>query len=120
MYRNQQSFRKLKVWQKAKKLVLRIYSETSSFPRSEMFGLTSQLRRAAVSVPANIAEGKERQYGKEFVQFLHIARGSLAEIEVLLEIAGELGYFDPNDFNGLMEDTSEVGRLLNGLINSLK
>lgn len=117
---NEKSFRKLVVWQKAKELVLKIYAETNSFPKFEMFGLTSQLRRAAVSLSTNIAEGKERQHSKEFAQFLYIARGSLAEIEVLLEIAKELGYLSLYKLNELAEQTSEVGKLINGLINSLK
>ncbi len=116
----QEGYRGLVVWQKAKELVLQIYAETNKFPQSEVFGLTSQLRRAALSVPANIAEGKERQYDKEFVQFLYIARGSLAEVEVFLEIAKDLGYLTVGGFNRLEKQTSEVGKLINGLINSLK
>lgn len=116
----QEGYRGLVVWQKAKELVLQIYAETNKFPQSEAFGLTSQLRRAVLSVPANIAEGKERQYDKEFVQFLYLARSSLAEVEVFLEIAKDLGYLTLDGFNRLEKQTSEVGKLINGLINSLK
>jgi four helix bundle protein len=115
-----ESYRGLVIWQKAKELVLQIYTETNKFPQSEVFGLTSQLRRAVLSIPVNIAEGKERQYDKEFVQFLHVARGSLAEVEVFLEIAKDLGYLAVDKFNLLENQAAEVGKLINGLINSLK
>src|SRR5947209_5999745 len=87
------TFRDLIVWQKSKALARRIYSLTKNFPKEEVFGLTSQIRRAAVSIPANIAEGKGRGTQKDFCHFLVQARGSLFEVEALAELASDLGYF---------------------------
>ena len=84
------SFRKLNLWQKTYLFVLNIYKQTQEFPSFELYGLTSQIRRGAVSILANIAEGSERQYKKEFVQFLSIARGSLAEVETYLMLSKDL------------------------------
>jgi four helix bundle protein len=113
------SYRDLEVWQKAMDLVVECYRITNKFPRSELYGLTSQLRRAAVSVPSNIAEGRERQHTKEFVQHLAIAYGSLAELETHLQIAQRLNYLDSRQVRQVLEKTSEVGRMLNGLRRSL-
>jgi four helix bundle protein len=113
------SYRDLEVWQKAMDLVVECYRITNKFPRSELYGLTSQLRRAAVSVPSNIAEGRERQHTKEFVQHLAIAYGSLAELETHLQIAQRLNYLDSSQVRRVLEKTSEVGRMLNGLRRSL-
>jgi four helix bundle protein len=113
------SYRDLEVWQKAMDLVVECYRITNKFPRSELYGLTSQLRRAAVSVPSNIAEGRERQHTKEFVQHLAIAYGSLAELETHLQIAQRLNYLDSSQVRQVLEKTSEVGRMLNGLRRSL-
>jgi len=113
------SYRDLEVWQKAMDLVVECYRITNKFPRSELYGLTSQLRRAAVSVPSNIAEGRERQHTKEFVQHLAIAYGSLAELETHLQIAQRLTYLDSRQVRQVLEKTSEVGRMLNGLRRSL-
>jgi len=113
------SFKKLTVWQKAYPFVLDIYRQTQNFPSSELYGLTSQLRRAAISILANIAEGSERQYKKEFSQFLSIARGSLAEIETYLMLAKDLNYIGDKQFIELEEQRKEVGRLLRGLYKSL-
>jgi four helix bundle protein len=101
-------------------LVTACYQVTQVFPRSEAFGLTSQLRRAAVSVPANIAEGQARQHGGEFVQFLSIARGSLAELETHLLIATRLGYMEQSESLRLLEQTGEVGRMLNALRTAIR
>lgn len=114
------NYAKLKAWQKAQDFATAIYKATNGFPKSELFGITSQIRRAAVSVPANIAEGRERQHDKEFIQFLHVARGSLAEVEVNLDLAVKLGYLDESEAIVLVDKASEVGKLINGLINSLK
>ena len=114
------NYRDLEVWQKAMDLVVKCYQMTKKFPKSEIYGLTSQLQRAAVSVPANIAEGRERQYTKEFLQHLSIAYGSLAELETHLQIAERLNYIDPNQLKQLLEKTAEVGRMLNGLRRSLR
>src|SRR3989338_7486480 len=89
---NARSFRDLRIWQNGKVLVVEIYKLTDKFPRSEDFGLTSQMRRAAVSIPANIAEGFNRDQPKEFKRYLHIALGSSAELETFIEIAKELKY----------------------------
>jgi four helix bundle protein len=88
------SYRDLEVWQKAMAMVVECYKITKQFPKDEIYGLTFQLRRAAVSIPANIAEGRERQHTREFVQHLSIAYGSLAELETHLQIAQRLNYID--------------------------
>jgi four helix bundle protein len=113
------SFRKLNLWQKAYLFVLDIYKQTQHFPSFELYGLTSQIRRAAVSVLANIAEGSERQYKKEFVQFLSVARGSLAEVETYLMLSRDLDYMTKGEFVQLEELRKEIGRLLRGLHRSL-
>ena len=100
-------------------LVVECYQITKDFPKSEIYGLSSQLRRAAVSIPANIAEGRERQYTKEFIQHLSIAYGSLAELETHIQIAEQLNYLDINKVKQTLEKTAEVGRMLNGLRKSL-
>jgi four helix bundle protein len=112
------NFKDLVVWQRAIDLVAEIYLATKEFPKDELYGLTSQVRRAAVSVPSNIAEGQGRLTRGEFRQFLGQAKGSLAEVETQLIIAHRLGYLPSPDC--LLEHLNEVGRLLNGLINSLK
>ncbi|MDQ3813297.1 MAG: four helix bundle protein [Armatimonadota bacterium] len=114
------SYRDLEVWQKAMDLVVECYRITQGFPRSEIYGLSSQLQRAAVSVPANIAEGRGRQHTQEFVQHLCIAYGSLAELETHIEIARRLNYIGADDAHRLFDRTSEVGRLLNGLLRALR
>ncbi len=113
------TFQDLVVWQKAITLVTEIYRVTQKFPKEEIFGLISQLRRAAVSVPSNIAEGQGRLTEKEFRQFLGNARGSLSELETQIIIAKNLGYLDNPDFDNLSTIISEVGRVLNGLISSV-
>jgi four helix bundle protein len=115
----QHSFKKLNVWQKAYLFVLAIYKQTQNFPSFELYGLTSQIRRGAVSILANIAEGSERQYKKESVQFLSVARGSLAEVETYLMLSRDLGYMTKDEFVQLEQLRKEIGRLLRGLSNSL-
>jgi four helix bundle protein len=112
-----ENYRNLIAWQKAKSLALDVYRCTRRFPKDEIYGLSSQMRRAAVSVPSNIAEGKGRYSQKEFVQFLYHARGSLLELETQLSIARDLEYIDQPLFESLESDTEELGRILNGLIN---
>ncbi len=114
------SYRDLDVWQKAMDLVVECYRATRGFPTSETFGLAAQLQRAAVSIPANIAEGRARQHTKEFLQLLSIAYGSLAELETHLEIARRLDYIRPDHLAALLEQTSRVGRMLNGLRMALQ
>lgn len=117
---SKRNYRKLAVWENAKTFVLDIYKCTANFPKEEVFGLTSQLRRAAISIPANIAEGVERQHPREFLQFLYVARGSLAEVEVYMDLALDLRYLENEAFEKLYVQASKVGKMLNGLINSLK
>jgi four helix bundle protein len=112
-----QGYKDLIVWQKAIAMVTEVYRITRTFPREELFGLTSQIRRSAVSVPSNIAEGQGRLSVGEFRQFLGIAKGSLNELETQLIIARELGYV--NMTNPVFDQLNEVARLLNGLLNSL-
>jgi four helix bundle protein len=117
--KEEKSFKKLIVWQKTYNLLLMIYRHSQKFPSSELYGLTSQIRRAGFSILANIAEGSERQYKKEFLQFLSIARGSLAEVETYLMLSKDLGYINEREFAELEEQRKEVGRLLRGLYKSL-
>ena len=107
--------RDLEVWQKSMQFVTDLYRETEAFPRHELYGLTNQLRRAAVSVPSNIAEGSGRNSKKEFHQFLNLARGSLLELETQVEIARNLGYLSEERCTKLLKKTNEIGRMLNGL-----
>jgi four helix bundle protein len=100
-------------------LVESVYRVSSSFPKEEVYGLTSQLRRAAVSIPANIAEGEGRGSRREFVRFLSIAHGSLREVETHVLLAQRLGYIDSRAAADAMAAAGEVGRLLNGLKKSL-
>ena len=114
------SYRELLVWQKAKALAVHIYQSTEKFPRNETYGLTSQLRRAAVSVSSNIAEGQGRLTSGEFCHFLGQARGSLLELETQLDIALDLANLDPNQQRTLAEEIYQVLGLLNRLIESLR
>jgi len=113
-------YQQLIAWQKAIALVTEVYSATKSFPRDEIYGLTSQIRRAAVSVPSNIAEGQGRATRGEFVQFLGYARGSLCEVEIQIVIAANLHYIAPDIRERLSDRITELGRILNGLIASLE
>lgn len=113
------SYRDLVAWQKAMKLVTDVYRHTQLFPKAEVYGLIAQLRRAAISVPSNIAEGQGRTSTGEFKLFLGHARGSLLELETQLQIAQNLEYLSIEDFTLLLRQSSEVGKILNGLIMSL-
>jgi len=108
----------LEVWKKSMDLVSNIYKITESFPNKELYGLTNQIRRAAVSIPSNIAEGAARNSKKEFIQFLYISLGSLSELETQIIIASRLEYL--NNLDTLSEDLKFVQRLINGLIYYLK
>src|ERR1700690_3308274 len=110
-----ESYRNLIAWQKAKELALGVYACTREFPKSEVYGLAFQMRRAAIWVPSNIAEGKGRYSQREFVQFLLHARGSLLELDTQLLIAHELGYIDSATFRRMEANAAELGRILNGL-----
>lgn len=113
------SHRDLIVWQKAMDLVVTVYNATNAFPKAEVYGLTSQIRRAVTSIPANIAEGQGRRQTKEFVYFLANARGSLLELDTHLEVAMRLDYLDLTKHTELRAQLDEVGRVLNGLMRSL-
>ena len=115
-----QSYRNLVVWQKSMQLVTEVYRFTEAFPKTEMFGLSSQLRRAVVSVPSNIAEGQGRDSTKEFLHHLSIAYGSLMETETQIQIAANLMYIEQGLADRLLDKCGEVGRLLNGLLRSLR
>ena len=114
------SYRDLETWQQGMALVMEVYRVTKIFPKEELFGLTSQLRRAAVSIPSNIAEGQGRTSTKEFLHHLAIAYGSLCEAETQLLIGRQLEYLNQRDYGDIAELTARVGRLINGLSNSLK
>ncbi len=113
------SYRDLRVWQGAMEVAVSVYRFTNSFPKSEMYGLTSQIRRSAVSIPSNIAEGHSRP-SKEYARFLSIARGSLNELETQLELARRIGYLPENKFTKLAQELSIIGRQLNALLRSIR
>ena len=114
-----QTYKDLVAWQKGVQLVTVIYRETARFPREEIYALTSQLWRAAISIPCNIAEGQGRLTDGEFQQFLGYARGSLLELETLILIASDLKYIAADARTEILSMAAEVGKLLNGLLNSL-
>jgi four helix bundle protein len=113
-------FRKQKVWQKAHDLALKVYRVTEAFPKTELFGLTSQMRRAGVSIPANIAEGCGRDTDADFARFLQIAMGSASELEYHLLLAHDLGFLSDPDYERLNNKTAEVKPMLTSFIKKLK
>ncbi|KIQ21805.1 S23 ribosomal protein [Flavobacterium sp. MEB061] len=113
-------FRKILVWQKSISLVTKIYKATNTFPKEEMFGLTSQIRRSSISIPSNIAEGSGRESTKDFLRFLYISLGSIFEMQTQLEIAKNIIYIKEEEFNNLYEDSREIERMLASLIRKLK
>lgn len=115
-----QNFRDLKVWEKAHRLTLDVYRATVNFPREELYGLTSQLRRATASIPANIAEGCGRNTSNELRRFLEIAMGSASEVEYHLLLARDLGLLKPELHSTLNDHTCEIKRMLAAFINKLK
>ena len=114
------TFRDLFVWQKAVQLVTQIYITTKSFPKDETYGLSSQIRRAAVSMPSNIAEGFSRSSSADFARFLEISIGSLFEVQTQLQIALNLKYINQEAFNSLYESSREIERMLIALKKSIK
>lgn len=110
-----QRFTDLKVWQRSHALVLNIYRATEPFPSAERFGLVSQLRRAAASVPTNIAEGSERRSGQEYARFLNVAEASLAESEYLLMLSRDLGYLKHELASATLSEVAEIARMLHAL-----
>ena len=114
------TFRDLIVWQKSMDLVTQIYLASGNFPKSEFYGLISQLRRSAVSIPSNIAEGYGRRSTGNYVRFLQIFVGSLYELQTQLEIAKKLEYLTEFEFNGLYENTREIERMLLSLVSKIR
>jgi four helix bundle protein len=117
---NVASYRQLKVWQSGIQLVKSVYVLSRDFPKDESYGLTSQMRRAAVSIPANIAEGHARDSTREFLHHISIALGSLAELDTMFVLAQELGYGDAATISALLQHSDEEGRMLHGLQRALK
>jgi four helix bundle protein len=109
----------LVLWQKSMDLAVLVYRTSAALPKQEMFGLVSQLRRAATSIPSNIAEGSARKSTREFIQFLHIARGSMAELETQLQLAQRIGYLSAIEADGAQRSIDEVGRILSAVITGL-
>jgi four helix bundle protein len=114
------TFKDLLIWQKAMQMVTNIYTTTKSFPKDEMYGLTSQIRRAAVAIPSNIAEGYGRNHTKEYIQFLYISISSLYELQTQLEIALNIQYINEGQFKDLFETSREVERMTSAMIKTLK
>jgi four helix bundle protein len=113
------SFEELRVWQEAMRLAMDVYRHTADFPKHEVYGITQQMRRAAVSIQSNIAEGKGHRSNREFSHFLFHARGSLLELQAQLMIATELQYLAGDGLQHLSDSADRVGRARSGLINSL-
>lgn len=114
------SYKDLIVWQKSIALVTSIYELSKTFPSEEKFGVVSQLNRAAVSIPSNIAEGWGRESSKNYLQFLKIARGSVMETETLLVISKNLNFINDTQFSSIINEVEEVSKILQGLINSIQ
>ncbi len=114
------SYKDLKVWQKSREIVKNIYDISGTFPKEEMYGLTSQIRRAAISLPSNIAEGNARQSRKEYKNFISIAKGSLAELETQLILSVDLGYVTEEKLSNIFSKINELERMLYSLRKSLE
>ncbi|MDG2433308.1 four helix bundle protein [Flavobacterium sp.] len=114
------TFRDLLIWQKAMLVVTDIYAITNNFPKSEIYSLTSQLRRSAISIPSNIAEGYGRHGSKDYLKFLNIAIASLFEMQTQIEIAYNLKYIDQTQFNKLYEDSREIERMISAFSRKIK
>ncbi len=114
------SYKDLDVWKKSVSLVTDVYLATKEFPREELYGLTSPIRRSAVSIPSNIAEGRGKRSTNDFIRYINISYGSLTELETQLVISVNLGYLKQTQLNDFSEKTAEISRMLNGLIFSLK
>lgn len=114
------SYRDLLVWQKSMSFVTKVYRHLDTFPKTEHYGLVSQIKRSSVSVPSNIAEGSSRRSTKEFLRYINIANGSLAEAETQLQIATNLGYLDEKSLVEMLNATDEISRMLQGLYVALE
>ncbi|MFZ0035535.1 MAG: four helix bundle protein [Sedimentisphaerales bacterium] len=113
-------FRNIKAWKNADDLVTLVYSATKTFPKEEIYGLVSQIRRATVSIPSNIAEGAARKNTKEYLQFLYIAQGSISELEYLLHLSKRIGYLKDSEYNKVDELRNQTAKTLYGLINYIE
>jgi four helix bundle protein len=114
------NFKELNVWQKAYNLCLMIYKITKAFPKEEVYGLVSQLRRVSVSIPSNIAEGYGRNTTADYIRFLYIAYGSICELDTQVQLSGDLGFIDKDALMNIVDAVAEVERMLKGLISSLE
>ena len=114
------SHKDLLLWQKALAVAVHVHQVTAAFPRAERFGLVAQMRRAAVSIPSNVAEGSARRTTRDFAAFLHIARGSLAELETQMWLACRMGYASETVTHETMAQLEEIGKMLNGVLASLR
>ena len=114
------TYRDLDIWKKGIEVVKEIYKLTERFPKHEIYGLSSQIQRAAVSIPSNIAEGYERHYRKEYVHFLRIAKGSLGELETYLLFSRDFKYISEEEFGGMEYKREELSKILHVLVESLK
>lgn len=113
------SFKQLLIWQKGIDIVKEVYRLSKDFPREELYGLTTQMRRAAISIPSNIAEGFKRNHNNEYRQFLHYALGSAAELETQLIIAQELNFLNKDKLNDSLDQLDHLGRMVSSLLNKL-
>lgn len=114
------NFKKIHAWQKAHELAIDIYKLTMKFPKEELYGLTSQIRRAVSSVPANIVEGYSRGTTRQYLNFLRIAKGSLAEVNYFIILANDINYINNNELSKLEKQCNEIGKMLNSTIKTLK
>jgi len=114
------SFKQLNIWQKGIEIVKDVYLLTKKFPKEELYGLSSQMKRAAISIPSNVAEGFKRYHNKEYSQFLYIALGSIGELETQIIIAQELGFITKEELNNISEKIDHISRMISSLINKLK
>ena len=114
------NFKELKVWQKSYKLCLKVYKITKKFPKTEVYSFTSQMRRAALSIPCNIAEGYGRKTTPDYLRFLYMSYGSICELETQILLAGDLGYLEKENFSVLHSAIGEVERMLKALIKSIE
>jgi len=119
MEKDIKSFRDLMIWQRGINLVKEVYKETNNFPKEELYGLTNQIRRSAISIPSNISEGHIRQHRAEFRQYLSIALGSLAELETQILIARELNYIPNENSDNLIDQMGTLGKIIRGLMKKL-
>lgn len=113
-------YKELQVWQKAMDLVVEVYNIIKLLPKEETYGISDQIRRSAVSIPSNIAEGQSRNSSKEFIQFLSIARGSLAELETQLLICVKVNMLSNDNIDNILIATKEIGKMIKGLMNKLE